>query len=152
MTLGYTDLLLDRHPRGDADYENLQEIRRATNRGASLTRQLLAFGHKHDARRERVDLACAVADLRDILRRLIREDIALEIHVPDHPIAIVADPHDVERIVLNLVLNARDALLRVARSTWTSRARASMPATRRKMSRPNPATTSGCACATMAWG
>ncbi|HEX4567576.1 MAG TPA: ATP-binding protein [Vicinamibacterales bacterium] len=110
VTLGYTDLLLDRHPRGDADYENLQEIRQATSRGASLTRQLLAFGHKHDARRERIDLTRAVAGLRDLLRRLIREDIALEIHVPDHPIAIVADPHDVEQIVLNLVLNARDAL------------------------------------------
>jgi two-component system cell cycle sensor histidine kinase/response regulator CckA len=110
VTLGYTDLLLDRHPSGDADYENLQEIRRATNRGATLTRQLLAFGHKHAARRERVDLTCAVADLRDILRRLIREDIALEIHVPELPIAIVADSHDVEQIVLNLVLNARDAL------------------------------------------
>jgi two-component system cell cycle sensor histidine kinase/response regulator CckA len=110
VTMGYTDLLLDRHPRGDADYDNLQEIRQATNRGASLTRQLLAFGHKHDARRERINLTRIVADLRDILRGLIQEDIALTIEVPAEPIAIVGDAHDVEQIVLNLVLNARDAL------------------------------------------
>jgi two-component system cell cycle sensor histidine kinase/response regulator CckA len=110
VTMGYTDLLLDRHPRGDADYDNLQEIREATNRGASLTRQLLAFGHKHDARRERINLTRTVADLRDILRGLIQEDIALAIEVPAEPIAIVGDAHDIEQIVLNLVLNARDAL------------------------------------------
>jgi two-component system, cell cycle sensor histidine kinase and response regulator CckA len=110
VTMGYTDLLLDRHPRGDADHDNLQEIRLATNRGASLTRQLLAFGHKHDARRERVNLTRAITDLRDILPRLIREDITLSIDVPAEPIAVVGDQHDVEQIVLNLVLNSRDAL------------------------------------------
>src|SRR5437588_164871 len=67
VTMGYTDLLLDRHPRGDADYDHLDEIRQATSRGATLTRQMLAFGHKHDARRERVNLTRTVADLRDIL-------------------------------------------------------------------------------------
>ena len=110
VTMGYAELLLDRHPNGDADHDHLQEIREATNRGARLTRQLLAFGHKHDAKREWVNLTRAAADLRDILQRIIREDITLVIDVPTDPLAILGDPHDIEQIILNLVLNARDAL------------------------------------------
>jgi two-component system, cell cycle sensor histidine kinase and response regulator CckA len=110
VTMGYTDLLMDRHPPGDADRDQLDEIRKATDRGATLTRHLLAFGHKHVARRERLDLSHIVAELRDILQGLIREDIALTIDVPAAPVSIAGDPHDIEQVVLNLVLNARDAL------------------------------------------
>jgi signal transduction histidine kinase/ActR/RegA family two-component response regulator len=110
VTMGYTDLLMDRHPSGDPDREQLDEIRKATDRGATLTRQLLTFGHKQVARRERIDVTRIVADLRDILRGVIREDIALTIDVPSTPAVVAGDRHDLEQVVLNLVLNARDAL------------------------------------------
>jgi len=110
VTLGYSDLLLDRADRPAEDRRNLQEIRTATERGAALTRQLMAFGHKHEARRVRLDLNGIVADLRDMLRRVIREDLALTIDVPPAPVSILVDRDDIEQVVLNLVLNARDAL------------------------------------------
>jgi two-component system cell cycle sensor histidine kinase/response regulator CckA len=110
VTMGYTDLLIDRHPRGDTDYDNLEEIRKATERGAALTRQLLAFGHKHEVALARVDLNHTVSELREMLKRVMREDIGLTIDTPGTPVFVRIDPHDVEQVVLNLVLNSRDAL------------------------------------------
>jgi two-component system, cell cycle sensor histidine kinase and response regulator CckA len=109
VTMGYTDILLDRE-RDDQDREAVQEIRKATDRGAALTRQLLAFGRKHDARPARIDLNRTVAGLREMLTGVIREDIELTIEVADGPAPVVIDPHDLEQVVLNLVINARDAL------------------------------------------
>jgi PAS domain S-box-containing protein len=108
VTMGYTDLLLDRHQ--GQDLKDLQEIRKATERGAALTRQLLAFGRKHDARLARIDLNATMAGLREMLTRVIREDIQLTIDVPAGPTAVLIDPHDLEQVILNLVINARDAL------------------------------------------
>jgi two-component system, cell cycle sensor histidine kinase and response regulator CckA len=110
VTLGYTDLLLDARPSLDADREHLEQIRKATERGAALTRQLLAFGHKHDAALARVDVNRTVAELREMLTRVIREDIELTIDISRTPAAITIDPDDIEQAILNLVLNARDAL------------------------------------------
>ena len=109
VTMGYTDILLERHV-GDSDRNDLREIRKATERGAALTRQLLAFGHKHDARLARVDLNGAVASLLGMLTRVIREDIQLTIAAEPAPGAILIDPHDLEQVLVNLVINARDAL------------------------------------------
>ncbi|HYT66558.1 MAG TPA: ATP-binding protein [Vicinamibacterales bacterium] len=110
ITMGYTDTLLDR----DADEEHnriaIQEIRKATERGAALTRQLLAFGRKHDPRPERIDLGRALEDLREMLTRVIREDIRLTIAIGPEPASIMIDPFDLEQVMFNLVINARDAL------------------------------------------
>jgi two-component system cell cycle sensor histidine kinase/response regulator CckA len=110
VTLGYTDILLERHHDQDQDQSDLQEIRKATERGAALTRQLLAFGRKHDTRLARVDLKGTVADLSDMLTSVIREDIELTIDVPAAPVAVLIDPYDLEQVIFNLVINARDAL------------------------------------------
>lgn len=110
VTMGYTDILQDRHGDDDLDQNAIREIRKATERGAALTRQLLAFGRKHDARLARVDLNRAVADLRETLTGVIREDIQLTIDIEPAPLAVVIDPHDFEQVIFNLVLNARDAL------------------------------------------
>jgi signal transduction histidine kinase len=112
VTLGYTDVLLERHPQDlqDEDHADLTEIRKASQRGAALTRQLLAFGHKHDAALARIDLNRTIADLRDVLTRVTRQDIDLTIDVTSAPLAVVIDPQDIEQVLLNLVLNARDAL------------------------------------------
>jgi two-component system cell cycle sensor histidine kinase/response regulator CckA len=110
VTMGYTEILRERHAASDADVQALEEIRRATERGAALTRQLLAFGRKYDASLAKVDLNRAVAAMREILTRVIREDIHLTIEPSAAPAAIVIDPHDLEQVILNLVINARDAL------------------------------------------
>lgn len=112
VTMGYTDLLLERHGEGDQDHPDLQEIRKATARGATLVRQLLAFARKRDsANPARVDLARAIATLHDMLTRVIPEDIQLAVSAPAATeVMVEIEPGDLEQIAVNLVINARDAL------------------------------------------
>ena len=112
VTMGYTDILLERHGEGDEDHADLDEIRRATVRGATLVRQLLAFARKRDsAKPVRVDLARAISTLHDMLSRVIPEDIHLTVTArPDAEVIVEIEPGDLEQITLNLVINARDAL------------------------------------------
>jgi signal transduction histidine kinase/CheY-like chemotaxis protein len=106
---GFTELLMVR--REDAeDRDDLEEIKKAAQRGAVLTRQLLAFSRRQDAAPVKLDLNQTVGDLRDMLERVVREDITLEIVLDDTPSWVLIDPHEVEQVVLNLVLNARDAM------------------------------------------
>jgi len=110
VTLGYTDILMDARRDGQLDDMAIAEIRRATERGASLTRQLLAFGRKHDARVGRVDMDATLAALRDMLTRVVREDIELTFALESAGACVEIDPYDLEQMVFNLVINARDAL------------------------------------------
>lgn len=109
VTLGYTDLLLDR-ARDENERYAVAEIRNATERGAALTRQLMAFGRQHEPSVARVDLDRIVGGLRDMLSRLVREDIDLQLTLGGRRAVVVLDPSDLEQIVINLVINARDAL------------------------------------------
>ena len=110
VTMGYTDLLLERQGEHGPDHDELEEIRKATARGASLTRQLLAFGREHQSMPMRLDLNEVILRVRDMLSRVIREDIELRIGVQPAPAMLQIDPHDLEQVILNLVINARDAL------------------------------------------
>jgi two-component system cell cycle sensor histidine kinase/response regulator CckA len=111
ITMGYTDVLLESANRaGQSDTLELDEIKKATARGAVLTRQLLAFSRKKDTQPTKLDLNRAVDELRDLLNRVIREDITLTMTLAAKPVPIWIDPHDFEQTVLNLVFNARDAL------------------------------------------
>jgi PAS domain S-box-containing protein len=111
ITMGYTDVLIEEDNRtGGSRRAELDEIRKATARGAVLTRQLLAFSRKKDTQPARVDLNRAVEELRDLLKRVIREDIVLTLGIAPQPVPIWIDPHDLEQTILNLVFNARDAL------------------------------------------
>jgi len=113
VTMGYAEILLERHaddPAGDSDRNALEEIQKATQRGAALTHQLLAFGRKHVAMPARIDINSVVVGLRDMLRSVIREDIELRIEASGPPAVVLFDPHDLEQVILNLVINARDAL------------------------------------------
>ena len=108
VTMGYTDILL--HDSEDPDVRSAAtEIRRSTERGAALTRQLLAFGRKHDPRVTRIELGPTIAALGDMLTRVIREDIRLTMDL-EGTHAVLIDPHDLEQVLINLVINARDAL------------------------------------------
>ena len=106
---GFTELLVMRHPEG-ADRNDLEEIRKAAQRGALLTRQLLAFSRQQEAAPAKLDLNETVVELRDMLARVIREDITLDISPSPAPAWVLIDPHEVEQVVLNLVLNGRDAM------------------------------------------
>ena len=110
VTLGYTDILMDSRRDAELDEIAITEIRRATERGASLTRQLLAFGRRHDARVARVDMDATISALRDMLTQVIREDITLTIELGSGGAAVMIDPGDLEQVVFNLVMNARDAM------------------------------------------
>jgi PAS domain S-box-containing protein len=108
--LGYTELLISHRPEADPDRADLEEIQKAGQRAASLTQQLLAFSRKQVLMPKDVDLNQTVAGLKSMLTRLIREDIMLSCELADRPATVKVDPTQVEQAILNLVLNARDAL------------------------------------------
>jgi PAS domain S-box-containing protein len=107
---GYSDLLLREFDDGDPRASDVQEIRRAADRGALLTRQLLAFGHRPSSRPESLDLNGVVRGLESLLQRLVGADVQLETVLAPDIGRIRADPGHIEQVVINLVLNARDAL------------------------------------------
>ncbi len=97
-------------PSEDPAFDNLNQIEQAGQRAAVLTRQLLAFSRKQLLKPVPVDLAQTLRDMEKMLQRIIREDIALRLTCPEDLWQVEADPGQIEQIVLNLVLNARDAM------------------------------------------
>lgn len=107
---GHCDLLLLRHDKGDPDFADLTQINQNANRAASLVGQLLAFSRKQTLKPENIDLREALADLTHLLNRLVGEKIDLNlIHDPELR-AIRADKRQLEQVIMNLVVNARDAM------------------------------------------
>jgi two-component system cell cycle sensor histidine kinase/response regulator CckA len=104
------DELLHRHPVGDPSYDGLNEIRQTGTRAADLVRKLLAFSRKSTVQRETLDLGELISEFEVLLRRLLREDVKLSTeHGRDLPL-VRADKSQLETAVMNLVVNARDAL------------------------------------------
>jgi signal transduction histidine kinase len=110
VTMGYADVLSDSRRSGDQDQAAIAEIRRATERGAALTRQLMAFSRRHEPCVSPLDLDTTIGELRDMLTRVVREDIELRLSLGAENAAVMLDPSDFEQVVINLVINARDAL------------------------------------------
>jgi two-component system, cell cycle sensor histidine kinase and response regulator CckA len=108
--LGYTELLLGARTPDDPDWSALEEIQKAGLRAASLTQQLLAFSRKQVLQPQEVDLNQTVLGMQSMMTRLIREDITLTCEVADEPAFVKIDPAQIEQAILNLALNARDAL------------------------------------------
>ena len=107
---GHCDLLLLRHDTGDADYADLMQINQNANRAAALVGQLLAFSRKQTLRTERLDLRETLSDLTHLLNRLVGEKVTLSLsHDPVLP-SIRADKRQLEQVLMNLVVNARDAM------------------------------------------
>ncbi len=104
------DELLLRHPLGDPSYDNLGEIRDTVLRAAALVRQLLTFSRKATTKRETIDLADALMNFEILLRRLLREDVKLETDYGRSIPPVRADRAQLENAVMNLVVNARDAV------------------------------------------
>jgi two-component system cell cycle sensor histidine kinase/response regulator CckA len=109
--LGTCDLMLMRHTPGDSDYDDIQQIRANSNRAASLTRQLLAFSRQQTLRPEVLQLPDVVSDVSQMLRRLIGERIQLVVTHDRDLGPVRADPSQLEQVIVNLAVNARDAML-----------------------------------------
>lgn len=107
---GHCDLLLLRHDQGDPDYADLMQINQNANRAAALVSQLLAFSRKQTLRPEDVDLRETVSDLTHLLNRLVGEKIALSFSHDPVLQSIRADKRQLEQVLMNLVVNARDAI------------------------------------------
>ncbi|MEM9968780.1 MAG: ATP-binding protein [Pseudomonadota bacterium] len=107
---GHCDLLLLRHDRGDAEYNDLVQINQNANRAAALVGQLLAFSRKQTLQPEVLDMRDTLADLTHLLNRLVGEKITLTLsHAPQLK-PIRADKRQLEQVLMNLVVNARDAM------------------------------------------
>jgi PAS domain S-box-containing protein len=117
-----SDFLIKDLEENDPKRRDAEEIKRTGLRAANLTRQLLSFSRKQVLQPKRLDLAQAVAGMAPMLRRLISEDIELVTLVPDGPVFINADPGYLEQVLLNLCVNARDAMPRGGRLTLETRA------------------------------
>lgn len=107
---GYTEHLLGALPAEDKSRDILLEIGKAGDRAASLTRQLLAFSRKQVLASQVLDLNVLVHEAEKMLRRLIGEDITLAVTLAPNLGAVKADPGQIEQMILNLVVNARDAM------------------------------------------
>jgi two-component system cell cycle sensor histidine kinase/response regulator CckA len=107
---GHCDLLLLRHDRTDSEYADLVQIHQNANRAASLVRQLLAFSRKQTLKPQRLDLQEVLSDLTHLLNRLVGEKICLRLNHAVDLGAIRADRRQLEQVVMNLVVNARDAM------------------------------------------
>jgi len=108
--LGFADLALAEGDQVERIRVDLGEIRKAAERAAALTKQLLAFSRKQVFELKIMDLNTLVANLLDMLRRLLGEDVELETRLAPGLGRVKADPNQVEQIVMNLVVNARDAM------------------------------------------
>ncbi|HEY4031914.1 MAG TPA: ATP-binding protein [Caulobacteraceae bacterium] len=104
------DELLHRHPVGDPSYEGLAEIRQTGLRAADLVRKLLAFSRKQTVQREILDLGEVISEFEVLLRRLLREDVKLETDYGRNLPFVRADKSQLETAVMNLAVNARDAM------------------------------------------
>jgi PAS domain S-box-containing protein len=123
VILGYTDLLLDAIDDADPNHATIVGIRSATQRSAELTRQLLAFARKQTVTPRVLDLNAAVTGLLKMLRRLIGEDISLEWKPGESVWPVKIDPSQVDQILANLCVNARDAISSVGRVVIETRNR-----------------------------
>jgi two-component system cell cycle sensor histidine kinase/response regulator CckA len=108
--IGHCDLMLMRHTPGDSDYDDIQQIKSNSNRAAGLTRQLLAFSRQQTLRPQILQLPDIVADVSNLLNRLLGENVRLEVSHGRNLGAVRADPGQLEQVIVNLAVNARDAM------------------------------------------
>ena len=107
---GHCDLMLLRHDREDPDYADLVQIHQNANRAAALVGQLLAFSRKQTLKPERLDVQDVLSDLAHLLNRLVGEKVRMQLTHAQRLGAIRADKRQLEQVLMNLVVNARDAM------------------------------------------
>jgi two-component system, cell cycle sensor histidine kinase and response regulator CckA len=114
---GYGELMERQLEANHPARPRLVEVLRAAERAAGLTRQLLAFSRKQEIQPRVLDLAVLVAELDQMLRRVIGEDVELQVRQAPHLGPVKADPTQLEQVIVNLVVNARDAMPKGGRLT-----------------------------------
>ena len=107
---GYSDLLLLHLPEGEAAHREVLEIRKASDRAAALTRQLLAFSRRQVLQPKVLDLNQVVMNMEKMLHRLIGEDVELITSLASDLGQVKADPGQIEQVIVNLAVNSRDAM------------------------------------------
>ena len=118
---GHSELLLDRVQPGDSLHNNSQQILKTADRAASLTRQLLAFSRMQMLQPKVLDANELIVEMSKLLRRLVREDIEFSLRLGDSLGRIKADPGQLEQVLLNLTVNASDAMPRGGNLTIETR-------------------------------
>ena len=108
--IGHCDLMLMRHTPGDSDYDDIQQIKSNSNRAAGLTRQLLAFSRQQTLRPQVLQLPDVVSEVSHLLKRLLGETVELVVKHGRNLGPIRADPGQLEQVIVNLAVNARDAM------------------------------------------
>lgn len=108
--IGYCDLMLLRHSPGDSDYDDIQQIKANSNRAASLTRQLLAFSRQQTLQPEVLQLPDVISEVSQLLKRLLGARITLKTAHDRDLGPVRADPRQLEQVIINLAVNARDAI------------------------------------------
>ncbi|WP_300974162.1 response regulator [Sphingomonas sp. LHG3406-1] len=108
--IGHCDLMLMRHTPGDSDYDDIQQIKSNSNRAAGLTRQLLAFSRQQTLRPQVLQLPDVVSEVSHLLKRLLGETVTLQLKHGRGLGAVRADPGQLEQVIVNLAVNARDAM------------------------------------------
>src|SRR5262249_13419652 len=103
---GYAEIMLER----DGRREELQEIARAAQQASALTRQLLAFSRRQVLHPRVVDLNSVVGGMEGMLQRIIGDDVSVSVHLAQGLAPVEADRAQLERVILNLAANARDAM------------------------------------------
>jgi two-component system cell cycle sensor histidine kinase/response regulator CckA len=108
--IGFCDLLLMRHPAGDPSFADIMQIKQNANRAANLVRQLLAFSRRQTLQPKNLDITDVLAELSNLIRRLIGENIQMQM-VHGRDLGLVrADQGQLEQVIINLAVNARDAM------------------------------------------
>ncbi len=108
--LGHAELLLAEMPAGSTRRDSAEEIVRAARRGSDLTRHMLAFGRRQLLRPEVVDVNTVVRDIERLLRPLLAADVNVSLALPDEPCWARVDRSQLELVIMNLAMNARDAM------------------------------------------
>lgn len=108
--LGYLELLMDDSSLSQTARENLMTVRKAAEGAQSLTRELLTFSRKQKVELKPVDLKVLLVDFKEMLERTIRENIQISLKTGDTPLLIQGDDTQIKRVILNLALNAQDAM------------------------------------------
>jgi two-component system cell cycle sensor histidine kinase/response regulator CckA len=117
--IGHCDLMLMRHTPGDIDYDDIQQIKSNSNRAAGLTRQLLAFSRQQTLRPQVLQLPGVVSEVSHLLKRLLGETVELVVKHGRSLGSIRADPGQLEQVIINLAVNARDAMAAKGGGTLT---------------------------------